>query len=207
MIQLARRIFTVLIIGLGIIISNSDLFAASSQYSIGAGLHYFSGKDGEALSPDTGTVLKFAAGEGRGEVFRYWTSLSLLLGNDKATFTASSSASELDYQLKGGEFQLGMKIVPLANNIKIPIQPYIGVNIVIQNNQFAFDESATVAATFPFSDSQMFYGYSITVGTDILMSKRWGWFLEVEQGVVSGTLGGSTFATGGNRILFGITFF
>lgn len=188
-------------------IPQSNLMAGSSQYGVGAGLHYFSGKDGEALSPNTGTVLKFVAGEGRGSVVRWWTSLSVLIASGSADFTSSSSSSDLDYSLKGGEFQIGTKLVPLAGNIKLPIQPYLGVNLVIQTNQFAFDESATVAATFPYSDSQMFYGYNITVGTDILMSKKWGWFLEVEQSVVSGTLGGSTFATGGNRILVGVAFY
>jgi hypothetical protein len=186
------------------ILYSSISFGASAQYGLGFGLHYFSGQEGESLAPDTGTVIKFAAGEGRGEIFRWWTSLSLLIASSDAIFTASSNASAIDYSLKGGEFQLGMKIVPLASQIKIPVQPYMSVNAVVQSNSFTFDETATVASTFPFSDSQMFYGYNITVGSDLIMSKKWGFFIEVEQSVVSGTLGGSSFATGGNRILIGI---
>ena len=179
-------------------------FAASAQYGLGFGLHYFSGQEGESLAPDTGTVIKFAAGEGRGEVFRWWTSLSLLVASSDAIFTASSNASAIDYSLKGGEFQLGMKIVPLASQIKIPVQPYMSINAVVQSNSFTFEETATVASTFPYSDSQMYYGYNITVGSDLIMSKKWGFFIEVEQSVVSGSLGGSSFASGGNRILIGI---
>lgn len=181
-------------------------FAASSQYGVGFGLHYFSGKTGESLAPKTGTVMKFAAGEGRGEAFRWWTSLSLLLSNDSAEITSSGLSTDLDYQLKGGEFQVGMKMVPLASFIKIPVQPYFGINAVVQSNSFTFEENDSYSSSFSVSDSQMFYGYNIVVGTDIIMTKKWGWFIEIEQSTVTGTLGQSAFSTSGNRILLGFFF-
>jgi len=181
-------------------------FAEDIQFEVGGGLMYFAGKPYQSLAPKTGYMVRFGAGAGRQYIFKWVSSFSMFTSSGNTTFNDNGTYTALDYQLVGGEFNLGLKIAPLASLEHLPMQPYVGASGAATSASFKFPENAPVSTTFPKTDSSNYYGYNIFVGVDIEMTKSWGVNFLVEQSKLSGTLANNQFNLDSNRVLFQLFF-
>lgn len=177
----------------------------NTQYNLMLGYHYFSGKDLKSLAPNTSYLMRFGAGSGTKSMFGWISSMALQFGTATANFNDSGTTRALSYQLIGGEFNLGFRIMPFASQYKLPVQPHFGVTGALQVDSFNFG-TQTVSATFPKTEAQQFYGYNLFVGTDVSLGKNWGVVLQVEQSVISGTVATAVFELSGNRVFLGLFF-
>jgi hypothetical protein len=196
------------IVGLSLLVVTATMQKASareSQFDVLVGYHYFSGLAQQSIAPNTGYVLRFAAGTRKG-ILRWTSNLSLLYATATNEFDDGGTTRDLAYTLMGGEFNIGFKVAPLGNFTKLPIQPYFGATGAVQIDSFVFGEDATTSATFPKTDATQFFGYNVNVGVDLSMSKRWGFVVAVEQSKVSGTLAATPFVLDGNRVFIGLYF-
>jgi hypothetical protein len=131
-------------------------------------------------------------------------SLSIISASNTASFDDNGTSTDLPYKLTGGEFNFGFLLVPLGNFQKNSVQPFFGVTGSLQINAISFTDPGTLSATFPKADAPMFTGYALLVGTDILITKRWGMSFVVEQSKITGQVASATFAMSGNRVMVNI---
>lgn len=201
-----NRFLHLVAIGLMFAMSAQRTWAEEYQHEVGVGLHYYSGAADESLAPNTGTLLRFTAGNVPSGWFKWLTSLSILTGGSTATFDDAGSSRTLDYTLIGGEFNVGFSIVPMASFQKLPVQPYFGSTVSLQVNSLRFGDTSGASATFPKTDAGMFMGYALLVGVDLQLGKSFGIGFLVEQSVINGQVAEATFAMGGNRVLLNMFF-
>lgn len=189
-----------------LLVSASSGLAADIQYEIGGGYAYFAGQQYKSLAPKTGYLVRFGAGAGRKNIFKWVSNLTLVSSSGTTDFNDAGTYRNLQYNLVAGEFNLGFKLAFLAPMERLPVQPYLGASGSAMSASFAFPENATVSDTFPKTEAQNYYGYNIFVGVDIEFNKKMGVNLQVEQSKISGTLAQSAFALDSNRILISLFF-
>lgn len=181
-------------------------YADKSQYDIGAGMEYFSGKTQESLAPETGIVLRLGAQTGE-SIFRWATSLVITSGSGEADFDdQGTTVGDLEYKVLGGEFNIGFALYPLGRQSKLVLQPFLMATGASHLASLSFDKDAAVSDEFPRSDSAMMFGYNLCVGADYAVNKDWGIKIQIERSQISGTLAESTFALGGQRVMIGLFF-
>ena len=194
-----------MILGL-ILLAGPKGFASDVQYEIGAGYDFFAGDSLQSLAPQTGYLLRFGAEAGRRSIFKWMSSLTLLESQGTSNFSDSGTTRNLNYTLVAGEFELGMKLAFLAANDRLPVQPYIGGAGAAMSTSFSFPAGSNVSSTFPLTEAQNFYGYSIFVGADIETGRDWGINVEVDQTVLSGTVANNPFSLNSNRVFLNLFF-
>ncbi len=183
-----------------------DARAARSQYDLSGGMEYFSGKTEESLAPETGMLARLGAQTGE-RIFRWATSLVITSGSGEADFDdQGATVSDLKYKVLGGEFNIGFALYPLGGESKLVLQPFLTVAGASRLASISFEKTAPVSDEFPRSDSAMMFGYNLGVGADYAVSKDWGIKIQIERSQISGTLAGSTFALGGQRVMLGLFF-
>jgi outer membrane protein W len=178
-----------------------NAWAGGHQYQVGGGLQYFAGLPDKSFASNTATVARFGARFGERSVFSWVANTTLMSSSGAATFKVDGTATANPYQLMGAEFMGGFRFLPLANSSRLPVQPFFGAQGVFQINSVKFPNASSTTTTFPKTDTQYFTGYAFTVGTDLYFNKNWGFSIQVDQVLASGTLANSTFSSNATRFM------